>query len=81
MSKMTMIDNERGIGIISGGSGEGRQVTLADIDIYGETEGDDDRCADRYGFHITQHADQTKSLHITSASALPLDKIKAYGAW
>ena len=50
---MVMIDNLWGITIITGGTTEGRTLAMENIDIYGETEGDDDLCADRYGFELT----------------------------
>jgi hypothetical protein len=44
MSNMQMIDNLWGITVISGGTEEGREVSMDSVHIYGETEGDDDIC-------------------------------------
>jgi hypothetical protein len=81
MTNMQMIDNLWGITVISGGTEEGREVEMNSVHIYGETEGDDDICQDRYGVEITQHGEGSKTIHPTACSALPINKHKSYGTW
>jgi hypothetical protein len=81
MRNMQMIDNAWGIGIISGGTEEGREVQFYDVHIYGETEGTDDLCPERFGIEIEQHGEGSKGVHPTTTSALPIKKLKSYGTW
>jgi hypothetical protein len=75
---MVMIDNLRGICIINGGAGT---AEAENIHIYGETDGEDDKCSARYGFLMTQHVNGSKDLHPLSASSHPIDKVKSYATW
>jgi hypothetical protein len=55
MRDMQIIDNAWGIGLINAGTEEGREVQIYDVHLYGETEGTDDFCSDRFGIEIEQH--------------------------
>jgi hypothetical protein len=60
---------------------EGREVQFYDINIYGETEGTDDVCPERFGIEMEQHGQGARDLHPTSTSALPIQKLKSYATW
>lgn len=81
MRDMQIIDNAWGIGLINSGTEEGREVQIYDVHLYGETEGTDDFCSDRFGIEIEQHGEGARDLHPTSTSALPIHKLKSYSTW
>jgi hypothetical protein len=89
MEQMTFIDCAKG-GLIlqTGGEGESKGLVANNIRIYGESEaedcpedGSDCWCQKKAGMFNFGANTNKKDLHPTSSSALPIYKIKSYGAW
>jgi len=96
MSNMVMIDNQLGVSMQGAGETDNeRKLIFKDSFVYGEgtdiasdcpdgttgTTGANCYCPDKYGLMSFGSNRKGKTLHITSASARPIYKIKSYSAW
>jgi len=77
-----MIDQEWGINlIVAGEAAVEKYAVYTDIHIYGETEGEETVCKDRYGMAYPSFGFAAKPLHPEPSSALPISKLKSEGSW
>lgn len=91
MTNVTMIDNVKGLSLQTGAELPINAIEVYGSKIYGETEaldcpdpqrrGDKCYCHNKMGFMLSGGNMKGKKPHITSASSLPMYKIKSYGAW
>jgi hypothetical protein len=87
MEHMTFIDNTKGVNLNTAGERENLQISMSDVEIYGEDDNSDVPdgqqmyCADKFGFMLFGANQGGKDLHPTMASKLPIYKIKSYGSW
>lgn len=87
MRNIVSIDTQLGISLQTAGEMSKIVTSLYDSYIFGETEAQDcpaDHdcyCAPKKGLLAFGGNHGGKTPHITSQSALPLRKIKSYGAW
>jgi len=85
---MVFVDNQLGVNLITGGDRESCSIKFSDSYIYGESSdialdciGDDCICVDKNGLTLFGHNLKSKSIHITSSSALPMYKTKSESGW
>ena len=86
MSNIISIDNVKGVAVMNAGGVDDNLVELADSTIWGEVteipdSSDGSYCSDKTGLLISGVTVGAKDIHPTSASALPIYKIKSDAAW
>lgn len=68
--------------IVAGETTVEKYAVYSDIHIYGETAGEDDGgCKDRFGLAYPSFGFNSKELHPSSSSSLPIAKLKSEGSW
>lgn len=67
--------------IIAGETTVEKYSVFSNMHFYGETEGENDRCTDRYALAYPSFGFNKKPLHPESASSIPIAKLKSEGSW
>jgi hypothetical protein len=85
---MVFVDNQLGVSYQIGGDRDDCLIKFYDSYIFGESDdialdcvGDDCLCVKKNGLTLFGHNFNTKSVHITGESALPLYKVKSEAGW
>lgn len=85
---MVFVDNQLGVSLQIGKEREECLIKFTDSFIFGESDdvpldcaGVDCACPTKNGLTLFGHNFNTKSIHITGASALPLYKVKSEAGW
>jgi len=54
---------------------------VKDVNVYGSSEGTNDKCLDKYGMKVVMHPKANRDIHPTSSSAIPIHKHMSAGSW